>query len=98
MVCGKSHICHELVLYQNVNDHAYSTPFIYDALDVLILGIGLYHNTFSHICVQRQHYPEHGILYMLILFYCFFYFPWSMTSCFQCSLDIFFWNYLSRLT
>ena len=77
MVCGEFHIFHDLVLDQNVNDNAYSTPFLHEALDVkhkmVMLGIGWDHNTFSHIYVQHQHYPEHGILYMLILFYCFLY-------------------------
>ena len=77
MVCGELHICHDLVLDQNVNDNAYSTPFIHEALDVrhkmVILGIGLYHNTCSHLFVQHQHYPEHDILCLSIFFYWLFF-------------------------
>ena len=54
MVCGELHICHELVLHQTVNDNAYSTPLLHEALDVnnkiVIMGIGWYHNTF-HIFI-----------------------------------------------
>ena len=78
IVCGKFHICHDLVLDQNVNDKAYSTPLIHKALDVdhkiLMLGIGLYHNIFSHLFVQHQHYPEHDTLFLSILFYWLFFF------------------------
>ena len=77
MVCGKLNICHDLILYQNVNDKAFPTPFIYEHLDVnqkmLMLAIVWYHNTFLHICVQHQHYPEHDTLCMYIFFYCLFY-------------------------
>ena len=76
MVCGELHICHDLILDQNVNDDAYSTPLIHEALDVnhkiVMLGISLYHNTFSHLCVNYQHYPEHDNLCLSILFYCIF--------------------------
>ena len=62
-ICGKLHVFHDLVLYKKVNDNAYSTPLRHEALDVdhkmVMLVIGLYHNTFSLICVQHQHYPEH---------------------------------------
>ena len=72
MVCGKLHICHDLVLDKNVNNNSYSNPLLHEALDVgqqmVILGIGLYLNTFSHLCVQHQHYPEQGILYLYIFF------------------------------
>ena len=78
MVCGKLHIFHDLVLYQNVNDNAYSTPLLHEALDVyhkmVILGIGLYHNTFSDLCVQHQHYPEHDTLCLSFLFYLIFFY------------------------
>ena len=76
MVCGELHICHELVLYLKLNDNAYPTPLIHEALDVnhkmVILGIGCYHNTLSHICVQHQHYSEHDTLCMSIFFYWMF--------------------------
>ena len=76
MVCGKLHICHDLVLDQTVNDNAYSTPFLHEYLDVkhqmLMLGIGWYYNKFSHLCVQHQHYTEHDTLCLYILFYYIF--------------------------
>ena len=54
MVCGELHICHDLVLDQNVNYNTYSTPFHHEAMDVyhkiVMMVIGLYHNTF-HIFV-----------------------------------------------
>ena len=76
MECRESHICHELVLDQKINDNFCSSPLIHDALDVdykmVILGIGLYHNTFSHIFVQHKHYPEHDIICLSIFFYWLF--------------------------
>ena len=70
MVFVKLHICHDLVLYQNVNYNAYSTPLLHEALDVnhkmVVLVIGWYHNTFSHLCVQQQQYPEHDTLCLSI--------------------------------
>ena len=76
MVCGEWHTCHDLVLDQNVNDNSYSTPLIHKVLDtnhkMIILGIGWYHNKFSHLCVQHQHYPEHDTLCLYILFYWIF--------------------------
>ena len=73
MVYGELHICHDLFLYQNVNDNAYSTPLLPEALDVEnkmeMLGIGWYHNTFSHLCVQHKHYTEHDTLCTSIFFY-----------------------------
>ena len=65
------------VLDQNVNDNAYSTPLLHEALYVdhkmVMLGIGLYHNIFTHICVQHQHYPEHDIICLSIFFYFLFF-------------------------
>ena len=76
MVCGELHICHELDLYQNVNDNAYPTPFIHEALDMnhkmVMLVIGWYQNKISHLFVQHHHYPEHDTLCMSILFYWIF--------------------------
>ena len=76
MVCVELHIRHDLDLDQNVNDNSYSTPLIHEALDVnhkmVTLGIGWYHNTFLHLCVQHQLYPEHDTLCMSILFYWIF--------------------------
>ena len=76
MVCGELRICYDLVLDQNINDTTYSTPFLHEALDVdhkmVVMGIGWYHNTFSHICVKHQHYPEHDNIYLYILFYWLF--------------------------
>ena len=57
------YIFHYIVLDQNVNDNAYSTPLLHKAFNMdhkmVMMGIGLYHNTFSHLCVQHQNYPEH---------------------------------------
>ena len=67
---GKLHICHDLVLDQNLNDNAYSIPLLREALYVdhkmVMLVIGWYHNTFSHLCVQHQNDPKlgHGICYL----------------------------------
>ena len=76
MVCEKLHICHDLVLYQNVNGYAYSTPLRHEASDVdhkmVMLGIGWYHNTFSLIFVQLQNYSEYDTLCLSILFYWIF--------------------------
>ena len=55
-------------------------PLRNEALDVdhkmVMLGIGLYHNIFSLLCVQHQHYPEHGTLCLSVffnwLFFCIF--------------------------
>ena len=50
MVFSELHIWNDLDLDKNVNDNAYQTPFLHDALDVekktVMLGIGWYHNTF----------------------------------------------------
>ena len=73
MACGEFHICHDLVLDQNVDANYYSTLLLDEALDLdhkmLILGIVLYHDAFSHLCVKHNNYPEHDILYLCILFY-----------------------------
>ena len=102
MVCGEKNISHDLILYQTVNDNTYSTPLLHEALDVdhqmVMMGIGLYHNTFSHLCVQYQHYPEYDTLCLSILFTgSFIYFTLSMAPCLRCSLDRFFWGWLYRL-
>ena len=34
IVCGESHICHDLDLDQNLYDNAYPTPLLHEALDV----------------------------------------------------------------
>ena len=91
------------VFDQNVNDNASSTPFRHEALDVdrkmVMLGTGLYHNTFSLICLKCQQYPEHDTPCLSIfLLHIFLYFPLSITPCLQCSLDRCFCNYLDRLT
>ena len=66
-------ICHDLVLDQNANDNAYPTPLLFKDLDVehkmLMLLIGLFHNKFSHLCVQHQHCTEHDTLCLSVLFY-----------------------------
>ena len=72
MVCGELHTCHDLVLDQNVNDNAYSTPYRHKALDVdqkmVMLGIILYYNTFSLICDQQKNYPEHDTPCIFLFF------------------------------
>ena len=72
MVFGEWHICHDLDLDQNIYDNAYPTPLLYEVLDgnhiMVMLGIGWYHNIFSHICVQNQHYPEHDTLCLSLFF------------------------------
>ena len=74
MVYGESHICHDLYLYQNLYDNTYPPPFIHEALDVnhrmVILVIGWYQNTFSHLCVKHKHYPEHDTLCLSIFEMC----------------------------
>ena len=103
-VCWELHIFHYLDLYQNVNDNSYPTPLLHEALDVshkmVMLVISWYHNTFLHLCVQNQHYPEHDTLCLSIFFYwIFFYiFTWSMIPCLRSSLYICFCNSLARLT
>ena len=76
MVCNEFHICHDLYLDQNVNDNAYPTLLLHEALDMnhkmVMLGIGLYHNKFSHLYVRHQHYPEHDTLYLSILLFWLF--------------------------
>ena len=77
MVFGELYICHDLDLDQNLNDNDYPIPLLHEALDVnhkmVMLGIGWYHNTFSHLCVQHQHYPEHDTLCLSIFFYWIFF-------------------------
>ena len=55
MVCGEFHIFYDLDLDKNVNDNAYQTSLLQEALDVnhkmVTLGIGWYQNTFSHLFV-----------------------------------------------
>ena len=99
MVCGKLHICHDLVLDQNVNYNAYSTLFIHEVLDVdhkiVMLGIVWYHNTFSHICVQYHNYPEHDTICLSIFFYWIFSYilPDRWLHVYKFSLDMFFWDF-----
>ena len=51
MVCGELHIYHDLVLYQSVNDNAYSTSLRHETLNVdhkmVMLVIFFYHNTLT---------------------------------------------------
>ena len=55
MIYGEFHIYPYLVLDQNENDNAYSTPLRHEALYVdhkmVMLRIGLYHNKFSLLFV-----------------------------------------------
>ena len=63
MVYGELHIHHYLVLDQNANDNAYSTPLRNEFWNVdhkeLMLGIDFCYNKFSHLGVNHQNYPEH---------------------------------------
>ena len=72
MVCDELNILLFLVLGQNANDNAYSAPFCHEVWNVdqkrIRMGIDLYYNKFSHLCVKRQHYPEHDTLCMPIFF------------------------------
>ena len=76
MVCSELHICHDLDLDKNVYDNDYPTPLLHEDLGgnhrMVMLGIGLYHNKFSHLCVKHQHYPENDTLCLSILFYWIF--------------------------
>ena len=53
MVCGKSHLLHELVLDKKSNYNYYSTLLLHEALDVdhkmVMRIIALYYNKFSHL-------------------------------------------------
>ena len=72
MVCGEFHIFNDLVLDQNVNNNAYPTPLLHESLDVnpkmIMLGIGWYHNIFSHLICNIS------IILNMILSICPFYF------------------------
>ena len=61
-----------LLLYQNADDIAYSIPLHHEVWNVdqkmIILGIDLCYNTFSHLWVQHQHYTEHDNVCLSILF------------------------------
>ena len=78
MEYSKLHIFRDLVLDQNINDNAYSTPFLHEALYVdqkmIIMGIGLHQNIFSYLFVQHQKYPEHDTLCLYIVFYWIFFY------------------------
>ena len=72
MVYGELQIYHYLVLDQNLNDNAYSTPLRHEVWNMdhkkVMLGIYLCYNSFSHLGVQHQHYPEHDTVCLSILF------------------------------
>ena len=104
MVYGEFHIHPYLFLDKNENDNAYSTPLRYEVCNVdhkiIIMWIDLCYNNFSHICVQRQHYPEHDTFCLSILF------PWIVFWIFLVKLHHFCgaffvrcsWNSLDKLT
>ena len=104
MVYGKLHIYPYLVLDQKVNDNAYSTPLLHEVFNVdqkrVFLGIDLCYNTFSHIWVPPQHYPEHDTFFMSIFFPWIFFldFPWSMKPFWRGSFSILSLNYWAKLT
>ena len=78
-VYGKFHIHYYLILDQSANDNSYSTPLRNEVWNVdhkiVIMGIYLCYNTFSHLVVKHQYYTEHDTFYLSILFsrivYCF---------------------------
>ena len=104
IVCGELCICHDLYLNQNVYDNAYPTSLLHEALYVnhkmVMLGIGWYHNNFSHLCGNIN------IILNMILSVC----PFSYTGYFTVFPMIneymftiilrhtFFWNSLFILT
>ena len=73
MVYGKLHIHHYLVLDQNENYDAYSTPLHHEVWNVdhkmVMMGITLCYNTFSHILVQHEHYIEHDTISLYVFFH-----------------------------
>ena len=79
MVYGELRIHHYLVLDQNENDNAYSTPLRYEVWkvdhEIVIMVIHLCCNTFSHLGAQHQNYSEHDTVCLYIIFpliiYCF---------------------------
>ena len=72
MLYEELYIYHYLVLYQNVIDNAYSTPLRHEFWNVdyniVMLGINLCSNTFSHLVVQHQNCPVHDNVCLYILF------------------------------
>ena len=72
MVYGELHILPFLVFDKNANDNAYSTPLRHEVWNVdhkmTIMGIDLCYNTFLHLGVQHQHYPEHDTVCLSIFF------------------------------
>ena len=72
MVYGEFHRHHYLVLYQKVNDDAYSTPLCHEIWNVhhkkIMLRIYLCYNKFSHLGVKHPHYPEHDTVCLSIFF------------------------------
>ena len=81
MVYSELKIHHFLVLDQNANNNAYSNLLRHEVWNVdhkmVILGINLCWNKFSHIGLQHQHYTEHDSVYLsiLILWIVFYNFP-----------------------
>ena len=77
MVYKKLHIHHYLVLDQNANDNAYTTPLHNEVWNVnhkmVMIRIDFCYNTFSHLCVKHQNYPEHNTLCMYIFFHWLFF-------------------------
>ena len=77
MVYGNFHRRHYLVLDQNASDNAYLSPLHHEVwnmdLKMVMLEIDKCCNTFSHLCVQRQHYLEHNTVCMSIFFHWIFF-------------------------
>ena len=104
MEYSKFYIHHYLVLDQNVDDNAYSTPLRHEALECGSQN-GNAGNWFVLQCILTSWYATsalswtwyclsvHFISINILLF-----FPWSNTPLLRCYFVIWCWNYLAKLT
>ena len=83
MLYGEFFRHHCQVLDQNANYNAYSNPLRHEVWNLDhnmgIVGIYLCYNTFSHLCVQQQHYPEHDTV-CLSIFFLWIFFVFSLIN------------------
>ena len=103
MVYGALHILPYLFLDQNANNNAYSAPLRHEVWNVdhkrVVLGIYLCYNTFSHLWVPSQHYPEYDTFFLSIFFMNIFLgFTWSMAPFWRCYSSRWFLNLWGKLT
>ena len=72
MVYGGFHRHHYLVLDQNASDNIFSTPLCHEVWNVdhkmVMQVIYFCYNTFSHLCLQHQHYLEHDTVCLSIFY------------------------------